>query len=131
MNEGRIEQLGAPRDVYDAPATRFVAWFIGDINFIEHGGDVVAVRPERMRLSRSGDAGPHALEGEVLTTMVVGAAVQTVVRGSAGQELLVRLQRGDGVHDAELLNEGDRVIVSWADEAALAIVEPGRGGDKA
>jgi hypothetical protein len=99
-----------------------VAWFIGDINFIRHGGDEVAVRPERMRVSSGGAPGPHALEGEVLTTMVVGAALQLVVRGPAGEELLVRLPRDEG-DGAERLSVGDRVVVSWPGEAALAIEE--------
>ena len=123
MNEGRIEQLGAPGEIYDAPATRFVAWFIGDINFIRRDGDVVAVRPERMRVSTDGVPGPHALEGEVLTTMVVGAAIQCVVRGPDGEELLVRLSRDEEGGAAERLAAGDRVVVSWPGEAALAMEE--------
>ena len=42
MNRGRIEQAGSPSDLYDRPATRFVAGFIGETNFIE--GEVVDVR---------------------------------------------------------------------------------------
>src|SRR5918997_5500365 len=48
MNEGRIEQIGTPREIYDAPATQFVADFIGETNFVRLDGRTVAVRPERM-----------------------------------------------------------------------------------
>jgi putative spermidine/putrescine transport system ATP-binding protein len=57
FNQGRLEQVGAPRDVYDAPATRFVAEFVGAANLLD--GDAAArlaglrcamLRPERIRL---------------------------------------------------------------------------------
>src|SRR3954447_10103704 len=76
MNRGQIEQIGPPREIYDSPATEFVAGFIGQTNFIERGGDRVAVRPEQMRLlSQPPDKGSW-LAGEVLATMVIGPAVQ-------------------------------------------------------
>ncbi|HYI85668.1 MAG TPA: ABC transporter ATP-binding protein, partial [Burkholderiales bacterium] len=51
MNAGRIEQLGTPADVYERPATRFVAQFIGRMNFFRAGGKTIAIRPERASLS--------------------------------------------------------------------------------
>jgi len=88
MNRGRIEQVGAPRDIYDRPTTRFVAEFIGTTNFIEgtvsgrEGAEllvqtplgtlgvqaegqyapgsktVVSIRPERVRISAASDGAP-------------------------------------------------------------------------
>jgi ABC-type Fe3+/spermidine/putrescine transport system ATPase subunit len=129
MNLGRIEQLAAPREIYDAPATRFVADFIGETNFIEVNGSVVAVRPEHISVSRSSrdSAGPHAVTGEVVTSMVIGPALQWLVRADNGQEVLVRKQRSGVDGDAESIREGDRVVVTWADEAAL-VLEEGEGG---
>ena len=57
MNGGRIEQLGPPREIYDAPASRFVADFIGETNFIRRNGSVVAVRPEHLELGSGGPTG--------------------------------------------------------------------------
>jgi ABC-type Fe3+/spermidine/putrescine transport system ATPase subunit len=123
MNQGRIEQLGAPREIYDAPATSFVADFIGETNFIELGGRKVAVRPERITLRKPSRAGGEAgaIGGEVVTTMVVGPALQWLVRTDEGQEVLVRQQRTGGDGDIESIREGDRVVVSWDDEAALEL----------
>jgi spermidine/putrescine transport system ATP-binding protein len=118
MNHGRIEQLGPPRDVYDRPATHFVADFIGETNFIDVGGSVVAVRPEQLRLSRTGGDG---LDGEVVATMVIGPAVQCVVRTTGGQEVLIRTQRSNGNGEVESLREGDRVAITWDDDAALVL----------
>jgi ABC-type sulfate/molybdate transport systems ATPase subunit len=127
MNRGRIEQLASPREIYDAPATRFVAEFIGETNFIRRNGSVVAVRPERLRVAR-GEANGSGLAGAVVTTMVIGPTVQCVVRTEGGQEVLVREQRSDGGGVVESLAAGERVLVTWADGAALQLDDP-RGGD--
>lgn len=122
MNAGRIEQLAAPQEIYDHPATEFVAGFIGETNFIEDGGRRVAVRPERLRLAREG----RGLPGRVVARMVIGPAVQCVVRLDDGQEVLVREQRSGG--GAETLEEGDRVAVTWAEEEALDVSAGARAG---
>ena len=114
MNRGRIEQLAPPQEIYDHPATEFVAAFIGDTNFVDSPAGRLAVRPENVRLARAGEGS----EGTVVVRMVVGAAVQCVVRLDDGQEVLTRTQRsGDTV--AESLAEGERVMVSWGPDAAL------------
>ena len=51
MNKAEIVQSGAPQDVYENPASRFVADFVGSINFIERDSGSYAVRPENVRLS--------------------------------------------------------------------------------
>jgi ABC-type Fe3+/spermidine/putrescine transport system ATPase subunit len=121
MNGGRIEQIGPPREIYDRPATAFVADFIGETNFIRQGDATVAVRPEQIQLA----AGPSSernggVPGEVVTTMVIGPAIQCVVKMDNGQEVLVRQQRTGG-NEVESLQAGDRVVLTWADEAALVL----------
>jgi ABC-type Fe3+/spermidine/putrescine transport system ATPase subunit len=122
LNHGRIEQLGRPQEIYDSPATPFVAGFIGETNFIERNGRTVAIRPELVRVGRNGDG----LRGRVLTTMVIGPAVQSIVRLDDGQEVLVREQRRRGDDGASSLLEGEQVQVSWADAEALNF----EGGDR-
>ena len=51
MNAGRIEQIGAPGEIYDRPATEWIAAFIGDTNFLTVNGREVAIRPERLRVA--------------------------------------------------------------------------------
>jgi len=124
MNDGRIEQLASPREIYDAPATRFVADFIGDTNFIEHNGTRYAVRPERIDISRNGGTG---LRGEVVTAMVIGPAMQCLVKTDDGQEVLVRQQRTSKA-GADAPREGERVVLTWADDAALPLSTDPTGG---
>jgi ABC-type Fe3+/spermidine/putrescine transport system ATPase subunit len=120
MNKGKIEQLGPPREIYDRPATRFVADFIGETNFIKRNGSVVAVRPEDVDVHAANTEG---LAGTVVTTMVIGPAIQCVVRTQDGQNVLVRRQRSrEGA--AESLNQGDHVSLTWVDDAALVLDHP-------
>ena len=51
FNEGRIEQVGSPSEVYERPATEFVAGFVGTSNILERGGRRFSVRPERIELN--------------------------------------------------------------------------------
>jgi ABC-type Fe3+/spermidine/putrescine transport system ATPase subunit len=116
MNDGRIEQLGPPREIYDNPATRFVADFIGETNFIRRNGSVVAVRPEQLRVGRGGSG----LEGVVVTAMVIGPGIQCLIKTDDGQEILVRQQRS-GNGEVEALAEGERVVLTWDEDAALRL----------
>ena len=127
MNAGRIEQVGTPREIYDTPASPFVADFIGETNFVESDGTTVAVRPERVQLRRDPHGADGELPGEVVTTMVVGPAVQCLVRADDGQEVLVRRQRDGGESPLEGVRAGERVYVHWARDAALVLAQEREG----
>jgi ABC-type Fe3+/spermidine/putrescine transport system ATPase subunit len=129
MHEGRIEQLGPPREIYDSPSTRFVADFIGETNFIERNGSVVAVRPERMQIVRAGASARDGVPGEIVTTMVIGPAIQCLVKTDSGQEVLVRQQRSGSNGEAESFREGERVLLTWPEDAAL-ILDQREGGER-
>jgi ABC-type Fe3+/spermidine/putrescine transport system ATPase subunit len=123
MSAGLIEQVGTPREIYDSPSSPFVADFIGETNFIERDGTMIAVRPERVQLRPEGEGGGDGIAGEVVTTMVIGPAVQCLVRGDDGQEVLVRQQRNGGDSPLEAVQAGERVYVHWAQDAALVLAQ--------
>ena len=52
FNEGRIEQVGTPAEVYERPATEFVAGFVGVSNVVERDGRRFTIRPEKIRIAR-------------------------------------------------------------------------------
>ena len=56
FNEGRIEQVGTPAEVYEAPANRFVSAFVGVSNLLERDGRQFTIRPEKVRLLEPGEA---------------------------------------------------------------------------
>jgi ABC-type Fe3+/spermidine/putrescine transport system ATPase subunit len=70
MSRGKFEQTDTPAQVYDHPTNRFVAEFMGDMNFLSDGrGGHIAVRPENVTL---GQAGSGQLQGRIVTVMVLG-----------------------------------------------------------
>ena len=73
MNAGRIEQVGTPADIYERPATRFVAEFIGRMNFFATGGQAIAIRPERARLVPERPADGFARRGTLTNVLYLGA----------------------------------------------------------
>jgi ABC-type Fe3+/spermidine/putrescine transport system ATPase subunit len=127
MNGGRIEQIGTPREIYDSPSSSFVADFIGETNFIKRNGTTIAVRPERVHLRPDAAGAGESIAGEVVTTMVIGPAVQCLVRSDDGQEVLIRQQRGGDESPLEGVRAGERVYVHWAQDAALVLAEKREG----
>jgi putative spermidine/putrescine transport system ATP-binding protein len=113
MRQGRIEQIGTPNDIYERPATRFVAGFIGTANLIDGDDGVVVVRPERLKLCQSGQEPPGARCWPVHVERVV----------YLGARLELRLRRPDGtLLLAEAVNDGGAV---WsAGDAATAWYRP-------
>jgi ABC-type Fe3+/spermidine/putrescine transport system ATPase subunit len=78
MNEGRIEQIGAPSEIYYRPSSRFVADFIGESNFLDvtGNGSVLMVRPESIHISTEPRDG---LRGRVLQTSFLGNQTRIAV----------------------------------------------------
>ena len=78
MNKGVIEQIGTPEEIYDNPASRYVASFIGEMNFIEENdGKTLAVRPEDIILTK-GDSGD--MVGSVRSIMMLGHYAEVIVQ---------------------------------------------------
>lgn len=78
MNKGVFEQVGSPMEVYDCPATRYVADFIGEMNFIQNPEGFEAVRPELITILAG--HGKGRLDGQIRTIMVLGHYVEVNVQ---------------------------------------------------
>ena len=143
MSEGRLLQVGTPREIYDRPASRFVADFIGRTNIIEASVEsattvrldnsvlieaetstpagsrvAVSLRPERVRLQPQGTtaAGGSSLDGQVRDITYLGhAVVYEVAAGPVSIEVRVEGEVG------EPFAPGDEVTVAW-DRGAAAVV---------
>ncbi len=77
FNQGRIEQVGPPAEVYEHPATEFIAGFVGVSNVLERDGRTLTVRPEKIHVLRDGEVpsdGAHVEEGVVRDVEYVGPA---------------------------------------------------------
>ena len=111
MNEGRLEQVGTPEQVYDDPANRFVGGFIGSpaMSFLRWDGVLLGVRPEHVRPWGEGLLGP--IDGRV-------AFVEAL-----GRETLVGVDTEDGARLVTVL-EG-RAHVEIGEPLRLGLVESG------
>ncbi|QQO09140.1 ABC transporter ATP-binding protein [Breznakiella homolactica] len=78
MNKGKFEQVGSPTEVYDNPATKYVASFIGEMNFWNQGNEVIAVRPEDVKILPGHT--DNGINGTVRTVMILGHYVDVNVQ---------------------------------------------------
>lgn len=83
MEGGRILQAAHPREVFERPATAFVARFIGGHNVLPEGNGIVAVRADRCRLGAA-NGGPH-VSGRVAAVEYQGPIVRVAVQTDAGE----------------------------------------------
>jgi putative spermidine/putrescine transport system ATP-binding protein len=114
MNGGRIEQQGTPRAVFNQPRTEFVARFVGGHNVITEAGRKIAVRTDRLIVSRSR---PDLASRAVVTEVEYqGAWVQANLRATDGTELVAMLPEAG--FDCDPFSIGDDVGVHWDPEAA-------------
>ena len=125
MNDGRIEQVGTPAEVYEHPANSFVTGFVGVSNVLERDGRRFTVRPEKVRIlePREASDGLHAEDGRIREALYAGMITRYVVELSAGGELQV-VQQNLETTSAEVLEQrGREVKVGWRPEHAVAVVE--------
>lgn len=88
MRRGYMEQVGKPEEIYDHPKTRFVAEFIGEMNFIEENGSSFAVRPEDVTLQYDQNG-----KYEIFQMMSLGHYTQAIVKKSDKEMLKVFLEK--------------------------------------
>jgi ABC-type Fe3+/spermidine/putrescine transport system ATPase subunit len=149
MDAGRIEQLAPPRELYDEPATPFVAGFIGDMSTVGGtlAGDAVelpgglrvplgrrlveaangaavrvGLRPECATF-RPAAGGPG--NAEVATAMVLGDRLQVLARMGDGDEVLLRQARAHGDAAVAALRPGDGLTVEFHPEVGLLLEDAG------
>ena len=144
MNQGRFEQIGTAKEIYEKPQTKFVADFIGESNIFEasveqlegeqlslvmENGHVralgegfnreeivyVCVRPENTRLT-DGEVEGFTLKGIVKDQIYVGSVVKTIVELPNGKQVKV-----NNHPDAETYPEGKVVTIYWETEKAVVM----------
>jgi putative spermidine/putrescine transport system ATP-binding protein len=127
FNDGRIVQVGAPAEVYEHPATAFVAGFVGVSNVLERDGRRFTVRPEKIRLlgpdEPAGD-GVHAERGRIESVAYVGMVTRYVVALDAGGTLQVVRQNLETTSAEALEEQGREVQVAWRVDHTYVIDEP-------
>jgi putative spermidine/putrescine transport system ATP-binding protein len=125
FNEGRIEQIGAPAEVYERPATEFVAGFVGVSNVLERNGRKFTVRPEKIQM-RFDEAGSGET-GRIRDVVYVGMFTRYIVELDSGGELSVVRQNLETSSQEALESRGRRVRLEWRPEHTFEIQRGGEG----
>ncbi len=137
FNHGRIEQVGSPREIYDHPATSFVAGFVGTSNVLSatlsHELMGVAaphsVRPERIRIVRDDAVGADVVvPGVVSDVQYLGADCRVRVDLDDGSHLLANVP-SDGLVGVAI---GEAIRLAWPRGAAFTVADTttSEGGDQ-
>ncbi len=151
MSQGRVEQVGPPKEIYEEPATAYVADFlgvsnlmdstaagqttggcavsIGEFSFVAGQGDEdtrgqakVTIRPERVNLEAQGATGPNRVPGMVERVVYVGSVLQVIVNLAPGQRIQAWVQNEGGAVPFE---SGAPVTVHFPPEALRVLPEAG------
>jgi putative spermidine/putrescine transport system ATP-binding protein len=121
FNEGRIEQIGSPEDVYERPQTEFVAGFVGVSNVLERDGRRFTIRPEKIRLDGEAQPGMHAERGRIRDVVYAGMVTRYMVELYAGGELVVVRQNLERTSADVVQDRGREVQLSWFPEHTFII----------
>lgn len=121
FNDGKIDQVGTPEDLYERPATRFVATFLGNTNLIEGElakrltgtANLLSLRPERISV-RDAESAPEPGNSSVLAVIeeiiYTGPTIRYIARTDGGEKLTIQEQ-----NDARASNSvrGQQVRLEW------------------
>ncbi|WP_025026966.1 ABC transporter ATP-binding protein [Caldalkalibacillus mannanilyticus] len=112
LNQGRIEQIGTPQEVYLQPNSLFVAHFIGENNILKRGSEIFSVRPEHIRIVTNGavPASPKK-EGKLQDIIFTGNQLKLFVDFSAQEKPIIAYSSIQ--HPHQNLKTGDQVILTW------------------
>ncbi len=153
MSEGRVLQVGAPSEIYETPATRFVADFIGNVNLMDgrltedhpdrviidcedcshlvgHGitgtegmAVSVAVRPEKIRLAREEPAGPHNRVQGTVKDLSYFGSFTVYHLKLPSGQVLKISQSNVDRHRDDELTWGDAAWASWTPSAQVVLTQ--------
>jgi putative spermidine/putrescine transport system ATP-binding protein len=123
FNQGRIEQVSPPVELYERPATEFVAGFVGVSNLLERDGARFTIRPEKVRLlDPAGEPnGLRTERGRIADVAYAGMVTRYTVALEQGGELQVIRQNVEGTSIDAASERGREVIVGWRPEQAVAV----------
>ena len=123
FNAGRIEQVGAPAEVYERPASEFIASFVGVSNLLERAGRRFTIRPEKVRLIED-DAqvdGLHVEAGTIEDASYAGMMTRYEIALQDGGRLQVVRQNLEVTSAHAMEARGQAVKVGWREDQTYAI----------
>jgi putative spermidine/putrescine transport system ATP-binding protein len=127
FDEGRIVQIGRPAEVYEHPASAWVAGFVGVSNVLERDGRLFTIRPEKVRLLGPDEtpAGVHVEPGRVSDVAYLGAVTRYRVELREGGALQVVRQNLEETSAQALEAKGREVRIGWREEHTSPVASEG------
>jgi len=124
FNKGRIEQIGSPAEIYEHPASVFVAGFVGVSNLVSGPAaasipgvpPAFSIRPEKIHIAAPGSAAPAdacAVDGTISSVLYLGASTRFHVALAGGGELTVIDQNREETASTALARQGQPVRLIW------------------
>jgi len=116
FNEGRIEQVASPAELYEHPASEFVAGFVGTSNVLERDGRRFTVRPEKVHIgveSEPARNGYVSETGRIREVVYLGMVTRYLVDLDAGGSLVAVRQNLETSSQDALDLRGNRVRLAW------------------
>jgi putative spermidine/putrescine transport system ATP-binding protein len=123
FNQGRIEQVSPPIELYERPGTEFVAGFVGVSNLLERDGSRFTIRPEKIQLLDASTA-PNGLRterGRIAAVSYAGMVTRYTVALDGGGELQLVRQNVEGASAGAPAEQGREVLVGWRPEHTVAV----------
>jgi putative spermidine/putrescine transport system ATP-binding protein len=128
FNEGRVEQVGTPAEIYEEPANRFVSAFVGVSNVLSRDGREFTIRPEKIVMLEPSEAtdGLVTEPGRIRDVSYAGMITRYLVVLDAGGELQVVRQNLETSSAEALEQVGRNVVVGWRPEHAVEVSSAGK-----
>jgi putative spermidine/putrescine transport system ATP-binding protein len=123
FNDGRIEQVSPPVELYEHPATEFVAGFVGVSNLLERDGSRFTIRPEKIQLLDPATAanGLRTERGRIAEVAYAGMVTRYTVALEGGGKLQLVRQNVEGGSVDAASEQGREVLVGWRPEHTVAV----------
>ena len=125
FNEGRLEQVSSPVELYERPGSEFVAGFVGVSNLLERDGARFTIRPEKVQLLDPATQ-PNGLRtepGRIAEVAYAGMLTRYTVELAGGGRLQLVRQNAEGSPGDAASERGREVLVGWRPEHAVAVPE--------
>jgi putative spermidine/putrescine transport system ATP-binding protein len=132
FNEGSIEQIGTPQQVYEKPQTKFVASFLGVSNIFEGAAakeifgspTMVNIRPERIKLVPADtklNTGESGVVGTIIEASYIGATTIFLIQTQSGQRVIATRINEELPDQINRFETGDRVGAVWKSDHSAVI----------
>jgi putative spermidine/putrescine transport system ATP-binding protein len=133
FNQGRIEQISPPVELYERPESEFVAGFVGVSNLLERDGSRFTIRPEKIQLLDPVRT-PNGLRterGRIAEVAYAGMVTRYTVALEGGGELQLVRQNAEGASAEAPTEQGREVLVGWRPEHTVAVRGKSKPEEKA